>query len=153
MVLNHSYQKDENQKCYWYIEVVNFTIKHLNIHLKNINRIISTYSDFKAVFVERFNRTLLHIINKLIFINGVVNWVDILNDAKNHNNKIHSTIILTPVVASNNPDKVRYVISISTKTKPNLKSVIISGMLTNVTFSLKNILLTGIEKYLDLMKF
>ena len=30
----------------------------------------STYSDLKAVFIERFNRTLLHIISKPMFING-----------------------------------------------------------------------------------
>ena len=34
----------------------------------------STYSDLKAVFIERFNRTLLHIINKPMFINGDGNW-------------------------------------------------------------------------------
>ena len=37
----------------------------------------STYSDLKAVFIERFNRTLLHIINKPMFIKGDGNWVNI----------------------------------------------------------------------------
>ena len=41
----------------------------------------STYSDLKAVFMQKFNKTLLHIINKPMFINGDVNFVDILNDA------------------------------------------------------------------------
>ena len=69
----------------------------------------STYSDLKAVFIERFNRTLLHIINKPMFINGDGNWVNILNDAVlTNNNNIHSTINMTPVDASNNPDKVKY---------------------------------------------
>ena len=68
----------------------------------------STYSDLKAVFIERFNRTLLHIINKPMFINGDGNWVNILNDAVvTYNNNIHSTINMTPVDASNNPDKVK----------------------------------------------
>ena len=31
-----------------------------------------------------------------------------------YNNNVHSTIIMTPVDASNNPDKVRYIISTST---------------------------------------
>ena len=35
-------------------------------------KLYSTYSDLKAVFIERFNRTLLHIINKPMFINGMV---------------------------------------------------------------------------------
>ena len=69
----------------------------------------STYSDLKAVFIERFNRTLLHIINKPMFINVDGNWVNILNDAVvTYNNNIHSTINMTPVDASNNPDKVKY---------------------------------------------
>ena len=69
----------------------------------------STYSDLKAVFIGRFNRTLLHIINKPIFINGDGNWVNILNDAViTYKNNIHSTINMTPIDASNNPDKIKY---------------------------------------------
>ena len=72
----------------------------------------STYSDLKAVSIERFNRTLLHIINKPMFINGDGNWVNILNDTVvTYNNNIHSTINMTPVDASNNPDKVKYTFS------------------------------------------
>ena len=68
----------------------------------------SKYVDLKAVFIERFNRTLLHIINKPMFINGYGNWVDILNDAVVTNiNNVHSTINMTPVDASNNPDEVK----------------------------------------------
>ena len=88
----------------------------------------STYSDIKAVFIERFNRTLLHIINKPMFINGEGNCVNILNDAVvTYNNNIHSTINMTPVDASNNPDKVKYNISEtalqnkSTKATPKFK--------------------------------
>ena len=44
---------------------------------KNETELYSTYSDLKAVFIERLNRTILHIINKPISINGVGNWVDI----------------------------------------------------------------------------
>ena len=46
-----------------------------------------------------------------MFINGDGNWVKKLNDAViTYNNKIHSTINMTPVDASNNPDKVKYYI-------------------------------------------
>ena len=84
-------------------------------------KLYSTYSDLKAVFIERFNRTLLHIINKPMFINGDGNWVKILNDAViTYNNKIHSTINMTPVDASNNPDKVKYYVK-STKATPKGK--------------------------------
>ena len=73
------------------------------------------------MFIERFNRTLLHIINKPMFINGDGNWINILNDAvKTYNNNIHSTINMTPVDASNNPDKVKYSL-IYRNIKPKLK--------------------------------
>ena len=80
----------------------------------------STYSDLKAVFIERFNRTFLHIINKPMFINGDGNWVNILKDAVvTYNNNIHSTINMRPVDASNNPDKVKYTFSFK-NIKPKL---------------------------------
>ena len=69
-------------------------------------------SDLKAVFKERFNRRLLHIINKPKFINGDGNRVDFLNEAViTCNNKIHSTTNMTFVNISNNPDKVKYTFS------------------------------------------
>ena len=56
-----------------------------------------------------------------MFINGDGNWVNILNDAVvTYNNNIHSTINMTPVDASNNPDKVIYYVK-STKATPKLK--------------------------------
>ena len=62
------------------------------------------------MFIERFIRTLLHIINTPKFINGDGNCVNILNDAViTYSSNIHSTINLTPVDASNNPDKIRYI--------------------------------------------
>ena len=70
----------------------------------------STYSDSKAVLIERFNRTLLHVINKPMFINGDDNWVNLLNDAVVTYNNIHSTINMTPVDASNNPANVKHTI-------------------------------------------
>ena len=76
----------------------------------------------KAAFIERFNRTLLHIINQPMFINGDGNRVNISNDAAiTYNNNFHSAIIITPFDASYNPEKVRYIISTSTKIKPKLK--------------------------------
>ena len=48
-------------------------------------------------------------------------WVNILNDAVvTYNNNIHSTINMTPVDASNNPDKVKYTFSFK-NIKPKLK--------------------------------
>ena len=56
-----------------------------------------------------------------MFINGDGNWVNILNDAViTYNNNIHSTINMTPVDASNNPDKDRYYVK-SAKAAPKFK--------------------------------
>ena len=58
-----------------------------------------------------------------MFINGDDNWVNILNDdVATYNNNVYSTVNMTPVDASNNPDKVRYIISTSTKIKTKLKA-------------------------------
>ena len=55
-----------------------------------------------------------------MFINGYDNWVKILNDALiTDNNDIHSTINMTLVLASNNPDKIRYSFNFK-KIKPKL---------------------------------
>ena len=134
------------------MEVVRFTIKHLNLFKEYETELYSTYSDLKAVLIESFNRTLLHIINKPMFINGDGNWVNILNEAViTYNNNIHSTFKMTPADASNNPDKVRYSFNFK-NIKPKFKVVIMSGMLTNVTFSLITLLI-GIENCLKLLKF
>ena len=72
------------------------------------------------MFIGRFNRTILHINNKPKFINRDGSWVNILNDAViTYNNNIHSTINMTPVDASNNPDKVKYTFSFK-NIKPKL---------------------------------
>ena len=130
-------------------EFYNKTFKSL---IKEYERILySTCSDLKALFIERFNRTLLHIINKPMFINGDGIWVNILSDAViTYNNNIHSTINMTPVDASNNPDTVRYYIK---STKATAKLVILLEMQINVIYFLKVTLLIGIENYLKLMKF
>ena len=74
------------------------------------------------MLIERFDRTLLQIINTPMFINGDGNWVSILNDAVvTYNHNIYSTINMTPVDASNNPNKFKYIIPTSTKIKPKLK--------------------------------
>ena len=81
--------------------------------------LFSTYGDIKAVFIERFKRTLLHVINKPMF-NVDANWLTLLNDADvTFNNSTHRTINMSPVDAFN-PTKVRYIITFK-NTKPKLK--------------------------------
>ena len=84
------------------------------------------------MFIERFNRTFLHIINKPMFTNGDCNWVNILNDAViTYNNNIHSTINMTPVLLLIILIKLDTII-ILPKQHPNLKSVIMLEMQINV---------------------
>ena len=63
-----------------------------------------------------------------MFINGAGNWVNILNDAVvTYNNNTYSTINMTPVDASKNPDNVKYLFNFK-NIKPKLK---ISDYVTN----------------------
>ena len=71
---------DNHTKYAWAIplkdksEFYNTTFLH---YLKEQNiQIYSTHSDLKAVFVERFNRTLLDLIKEPMFIEGKGNWLN-----------------------------------------------------------------------------
>ena len=67
------------------------------------NRIYSTNSDLKAVFVERFNRTLLDLIKEPMYIEGKGNWLNHINNALDkYNNKVHGTTKMTPFEMSFN---------------------------------------------------
>ena len=103
-----------------------------------------------------------------MFIYGNGNWVKKLNDAViTYNNNIHSTINMTPVDASNNPDKVidisgnllRRLYLLLLRLNQNLKMVIMLEMRINVKSFPRVTLLIGIEvtlligNYLKLMKF
>ena len=132
-------------------EFYNKTIKSL---LKEYEtELYYTYSDLKTAFIERFNRTILHIINKPTYIKGDGNWVIIFKGAVvTYNNNVHSTINMTAVDASNNPDKVTYIISTSDMIKPKLK---IGDYVRNADkrkIVSKDTLLIRIKNYLKLMK-
>ena len=83
-----------------------------------------------------------------MFINGDGNWKNILNDAVvTYNNNIHSTINMSPVDASNNPDKLNTLLVLRILNL-NLKLVIMLEMQINLISSLKITLLIGIENCL-----
>ena len=51
----------------------------------------------KAVFVERFNRTLLDLIKEPMYIEGKGNWLNHLDAAlQKYNNRVHGTTKMTP---------------------------------------------------------
>ena len=82
-------------------EFYNTTFLHY-IKEQNI-QIYSTNSDLMAVFVERFNRTLLDLIKEPMYIEGKGNWLNHNNNALDkYNNRVHGTTKMTPFEASNN---------------------------------------------------
>ena len=83
-------------------EFYNKNMKELGIE------IYSTFNDGKAVVIERFNRTLKSMMFKEFTKQGNQQWLKILPGViERYNNKVHRTIGVTPVEASNNPDKIR----------------------------------------------
>ena len=73
-------------------------LKEQNIH------IYSTHSDLKAVFVERFNKTLLDLIKEPMYIEGKACWLNHLDTAmEKYNNRVHGTTKMTPFEANNQP--------------------------------------------------
>ena len=83
-------------------EFYNTTFLHY-LNEQNI-QIYTTNSDLKAVFVERFNRTLLDLIKEPIYIEGKGNWLNHINNALDkYNNRIHTTTKMTPFEANKKP--------------------------------------------------
>ena len=80
-------------------EFYNTTFLH---YLKEQNiQIYSTHSDLKAVFVERFNRTLLDLIKEPMYIEGKGSWLNHLDAAlQKYNNRVHGTTKMTPFEAT-----------------------------------------------------
>ena len=72
-------------------------LKEQNIQIYSIN------SDLKAVFVERFNRTLLDLIKEPMYIEGKACWLNHLDTAmEKYNNRVHGTTKMTPFEMSTN---------------------------------------------------
>ena len=58
----------------------------------------------KAVFVERFNRTLLDLIKEPMYIEGKGNWLNHLDAAlQKYNNRVHTTTKMTSFEANKKP--------------------------------------------------
>ena len=86
-------------------EFYNTTFLH---YLKEQNiQIYSTNSDLKAVFVERFNRTLLDLIKEPMYIEGKACWLNHINNALDkYNNRVHGTTKMTPFEMVTNTNKI-----------------------------------------------
>ena len=61
----------------------------------------STHGEHKSAVIERFNRTLKEIMWKRFTAENTRNWIDMIDKLiSNYNNRVHSTIGMTPVKAS-----------------------------------------------------
>lgn len=61
----------------------------------------STYGEHKSAVVERFNRTLKNMMWKRFTAENTRNWIDMLDNLLfKYNNTVHSTIKMTPSIAS-----------------------------------------------------
>ena len=66
----------------------------------NIKR-YSRYTSLRAVFAERFNRTIEDHLKKVAFLKKNDYWIDVLpTKTKQYNNQVHSSTKLEPVQAS-----------------------------------------------------
>ena len=82
-------------------EFYNQTFLHY-LNEQNIH-IYSTNSGLKAVFVERFNRTLLDLIKEPMYIEGKACWLNHLDAAlQKYSNRVHGTTKMTPFEMSTN---------------------------------------------------
>jgi transposase InsO family protein len=97
----------------WTDQGKEFYNKTLALLLKeNGVELYSTHNEGKAVVVERFNRTLKQYMWKQFMIQGTQKWVKLLPTVLDYyNNKIHSSIGMTPREASKNPDSLKYTIA------------------------------------------
>ena len=91
-------------------------LKEQNIH------IYSTNSDLKAVFVERFNRTLLDLIKEPMYIEGKACWLNHLDAAlEKYNNRVHDTTKMTPFEMVTNTNKIINIKSIKNEKIPKFQ--------------------------------
>ena len=88
-------------KHIWVDKGLEFYNKDVNNWLRENNIIMySTYSEHKSCVVERFNRTLKEIMWKRFTAENTRTWINMLDSLMyKYNNRVHSTIGMTPVEA------------------------------------------------------
>ena len=121
---------------------------------KNNIKIYSRNSSYGAVFAERFIRTIRDLLKKIVFEQGVANWIDILPTiTKQYNNRTHSSTKLTPIhhsLKKNEGYVYKNILDQRTKIKPkyeignlvrtaDLKKMFSKGDTTNWSYKLYKI--------------
>ena len=68
---------------------------------KNNIKLYSRNTSYGAVFAERFNRTIRDLLKKIVFEQGDAKRIEmLLTITKQYNNRVHSSIKLSPIQAS-----------------------------------------------------
>ena len=105
----------------------------------------STFNEGKAVVIERFNRTLKNIIWKYFTVNNTRFYLEALDQmVKNYNDKVHSTIKMTPKEASKDINRGKVFFNIIRKQNKSCTSIkykkkVIKSVSANITDILKGI--------------
>ena len=103
--LNHVLKKifkERKPKFIWSDQESAFFSKEMLKFFEDNNvKIFYTYSNLKAVFIEKFNRSLRELMVKEFFKNNNTIWYNILpNLIKTYNNRYHHTIKMKPIDAN-----------------------------------------------------
>ena len=101
-ILNHflkKYLKKENLLYIWSDQESSFFSKEMLKFFEDNNvKIYHTYSNLKAVVIERFNRSLRELMMKAFVKNNNTVWYNILPELiKKYNNRYHRTIKMKPI--------------------------------------------------------
>ena len=119
----------------------------------------STFNEGKAVVIERFNRTLKNIMWKYFTVNNTRFYLDALDQmVKNYNEKVHSTIKMTPKETSKDINRGKVYFNIirkqnKSRTSIKYKKKVIKSVSANIKDIFKrDIPLTGQKKSSLLIK-
>jgi transposase InsO family protein len=99
-------------KHIWVDEGKEFYNKRMDQWIKENNIVrYSTYGEHKSAVVERFNRTIKTNMWKRFTAENTRNWIDMIDKLLlEYNNRLHSTIKMTPVEASEEKIEWKYLI-------------------------------------------
>ena len=99
--------KERKPKYIWSDQESSFFSKEMLKFFKNHNiKIYHTYSNLKAVIIERFNRSLRELMMKEFVKNNNTVWYNILPELiKKYNNRYHNTIKMKPIDVNKSNEK------------------------------------------------
>ena len=118
----------------------------------------STFNEGKSVVIERFNRTLKNLMWEYFTANNTRFYLDALDQmVKNYNDKVQSTIKMTPKEASKDINRGKVYFSIKRKQNKSRTSIKYKKVIKSVSANIKDILkryiaLTGQKKSSLLIK-